>query len=57
MVSYEKAIEWIAENDETAEINPEELQSLISVVMVADLWNKLPFKVANDVAKKRLKDG
>ncbi|MBY0561501.1 hypothetical protein [Hyphomicrobium sp.] len=53
MASYSQAISWIAENDEDAETDPEVIASLISVMMVADLWDKEPETVARDVLKKR----
>lgn len=51
--SYKRAIEWIAVNDETACTDVEELSALVSVVMVADLWERDPVDVAKDVLRSR----
>lgn len=53
--SYERAIEWIAENDETGETDPTVIADLISVVLVADLWGKEPLQVARAVINRRNK--
>lgn len=53
--SYKKAIEFIALNDESKEMNIGNMVDLISVVLVADLFGKDPLKVASDVIKFREK--
>lgn len=53
--SYKRAVQWIANNDETAETSPQELASLVSVLLVADMWNKEPEDVAADVLRARAK--
>lgn len=51
--SYQRAVEWIAYNDETACLNADEIEQFISVLLVADLWGKRPRKVADDVLRVR----
>lgn len=56
--SYRKAVEWIALNDDSGSSdahNPEVVESLISVVLVADLFDVPQFNVALDVVKFRMK--
>lgn len=54
--SYRHGVQWIADNDETMEMDPEAMQSLISVVLLADLFGKEPSKVAEDVVRRRKLD-
>lgn len=37
VMDTEEAIQWIADNDESAELNSEKMKGLISIVLVADL--------------------
>ena len=53
MARYAEAVAWIANNDETAETEADVIASLISVVLVADLWRKEPEDVAADVLRAR----
>lgn len=55
--SYERAIGWIADNDEPGEYDIDTMASLISVVLVADLWGKDPARVARDVVNRRKRAG
>ncbi|MEM1375851.1 MAG: hypothetical protein AAGG69_00535 [Pseudomonadota bacterium] len=57
MASLKKAIEWIAENDETMQEDPEAMADLISVSLVADLFGKPNREIANKVISKRLQLG
>lgn len=50
---YRDAIAWIAENDEPLEGDPNVIEGLISVGLVADLWQKAPAMVANDILRYR----
>ena len=54
--SYRAAVQWIADNDETAETDVRELALLISVSLVADLFGKHVDDVAKDVARARAKE-
>lgn len=54
--SYKNAIAWIADNDETGEMDIEVISTLISVVLVADVWGKSAQKVAEDVIRLRKED-
>lgn len=47
--SFQHAIEWITDNDETAETSIDALETLVSVTLVADLWGKTPRYVATRV--------
>jgi hypothetical protein len=51
--SYQTAVEWIAGNDEPAEMDAYNLSILISVQLVADVFGKTPAIVARDVLRKR----
>lgn len=52
---YKYAVKWIADNDETACTDHEEIKTLISVVLTADLFGVTPDKVADDVLRARCK--
>lgn len=56
MASYRQAVRWIAENDEGAETQAWKMSTMISVVLVADLFNKEPMKVAEAVIRLRKKE-
>lgn len=51
--SLQRAITWIADNDETAETSVEEMAMLISVQLVADLWSREPEEIARRVLNRR----
>lgn len=53
MARYAEAVDWIANNDECTERDAEVIAELISVVLVADLWQKEAEDVAADVLKVR----
>lgn len=53
--SIKSAIKWIAENDETAEMDEDVIASLISVMLVADLFGKTPDYIASKVIRERNK--
>lgn len=44
-----KAIQWIADNDETGETDSKVMAELISVMLVADLFDKSPAYIARRV--------
>lgn len=50
---YKEAIHWITENDEPTILDVEELSTLLTVVLVADLFKLTPEDVAEDVVKLR----
>lgn len=52
---YRFGVAWIADNDEPAERDPEVLASLISVELLADLFDKEAETVARDVLRLRVK--
>jgi hypothetical protein len=54
MVSYKKAIEWIAVNEDTEDItgeDPRDWSASINMSMVADLWDKPVEDVVRDVRR------
>lgn len=53
--SYRNGIQWIAENDEPEEMDPEVISGFISVCLLADLFGVTTEKVAKAVVayKKR----
>ena len=53
MASLKKAIAWIADNDESGELDIEVMETLISVLLVADLFGKTPTEIATRVVKVR----
>ena len=53
MASLKKAIRWIADNDESGELDIEVMETLISVLLVADLFGKTPTEIATRVVKVR----
>lgn len=52
---YRFAVQWCADNDESAARDLEEIALTISVCLVADLFNVSTTKVAADVLKIRRK--
>lgn len=53
-VRYSQAVEWIALHDEAGTLDYSEIVGLVSVLMIADLFDKDNVKVAKDVLKVRL---
>lgn len=53
MASYKKAVQWCAENDEPTSFREEEIVDLISTLLVADIFDKTPEKVALDILNYR----
>ena len=47
--SYAFGCYWIAQNDETEDLNPETVSHYISTLLLADLFNVEPAKVAQDI--------
>ena len=57
VATYNQAIRWIAREDETyIRDDPEEICDLISIMMVADLFERSNVLVAEDVIKLRKKE-
>lgn len=55
--SIKEAVHWIAHNDEPLETDAEEIASLVSVKLVADLFGLTDEEVAKRVARERRKEG
>jgi len=55
--SYRNGVIWIAYNDEPGETDPEAIGSLISVMLLADLFGVDYKKVVKDIVKCRDKIG
>ena len=51
--NYDMAIEWIALNDEPTIMDCSQMEDLISVLLVADLFGRTPKSVANHVISFR----
>lgn len=51
--SYRDAIDFIACNDESAELDPEAVRSLASVLLVASIFGTTIERVADDVVRYR----
>lgn len=50
---YERAVEWIAWNDEPSEREPTWIMDMISVQVIAGTFQKDPMQVAMDVSAYR----
>lgn len=58
MARYADAVEWIAFNDAAGdEASEEEVAGFVSTLLVADVFNKQPQKVAKDILRFRKKHG
>jgi hypothetical protein len=55
--SYRDAIDFVVCNDESAELDPEAVKSLASVLLVASIFGTTIEKVAADVVRYRRKNG
>ncbi len=55
MTKYQKAIEWIALNDEPNMVDMEEINGLISVELAAFIFDKTNYDISEDVIKFRKK--
>lgn len=56
MARYAHAIAWIADNDGPAESTAMDIGILaesVTVMLVADIWRKMPVHVADDVVRYR----
>lgn len=53
--SYREGVEWIAHNDDWDPVTVKEVSTLISVVLLADLFGVAPERVAQDVVRSRLR--
>jgi hypothetical protein len=51
--SYARAIDWIANEDEPLAMTVEEVEWLMTVCLVADVWGKSRVRVAGDVIARR----
>lgn len=53
--SYRDGVDFIAQNDEVADMDPESIQGFISTQLVAQLFDVPTFRVATDVVRLRKK--
>jgi hypothetical protein len=53
---YEDAVSWIALNDEPAIFNPEEIKDQLTVLLVADTFDKSVTQVTHDVIEFRVNE-
>jgi hypothetical protein len=53
-VAYESAIQWLANNDDPAERDIENIRATVTVGLVSDLYGRSVERVAVDVLKARL---
>lgn len=54
--SYRQAVLWIAMNDEPGELDPYNVESGITTLLVADIFGKEPEDVAKAIIACRKKD-
>jgi O-glycosyl hydrolase len=54
--SYRDGIQWIAQNDEPGEMDPDCVAGFISVALLADLFGKDQAQVAADVVRVRVRE-
>lgn len=54
--SYRYGVAWLALNDEPLETDPKHIAGFVTTIMLADLFDVEPSKVAADVLKYRAKD-
>jgi len=51
--SYREAVQWIADNDEPEDRDVEAIAGYVSTLLIADLFDVEPERIARDVAKYR----
>lgn len=51
--SYNRAVRWIAYNDNDAELDQAAIEEYVTVALIADLFGKSTEKVAADVFRVR----
>lgn len=54
---YQRAVEWIAYNDEPNEYDEDEIAGFISTCLVADMFGKDPMQVAQDICAFKERKG
>lgn len=54
--SYKYGVQWIALNDEPSDYSVDSISTYISVLLLADLFQVEPQKVARDILKLRQND-
>lgn len=52
-VRSRRAVAWIAENDDGSETDPKVIETYISVLLVADVFDIDPATIAKAVSQKR----
>lgn len=53
---YRDGVQWIADNDEGRNVDPETVAGQISTLLLADLFGVEPERVAKDVIRIRLRE-
>lgn len=53
--SYRNGIDWIAQNDEPEDLDPETVAFYISSLLLAELFGKDPLEVGRAVVRRRKK--
>ncbi len=53
---YRDGVQWIADNDEGGNMDPESVAGQISTLLLADLFGVEPERVAKDVVKARARE-
>lgn len=55
MPALRTALEWIADNDDPGELDPDTIAGTVSLLLVADLWEKPADELARKVVRLRRK--
>lgn len=50
---YERGVEFIAYNDEPLDMDPESVRAYVSTILLAEVFNRPPEEVAQDVLRYR----
>ena len=54
--SYRFGVQWIADNDEPGDLDPEDVAYYVTTLLLADLFGKEPEAVAADIVRRREKE-
>lgn len=57
MSKLTEALVWVAVNDEPTSLDPIEISEQLTVVLIADLWERDPMALANQIVNYRIKHG
>lgn len=55
-MGYRAVIEWLALNDDHDPVTPEDVASLVTTTLAADIFRKDPLEVARDILALRAKE-